>query len=351
MTRVSVVVPAYNVELYLTRCLDSLIGQTEANIEVIVVDDGSTDSTGEIADRYSAQDQRVRVVHRLNGGLSAARNSGLNIATGELVAFVDGDDWVDVQMLERMTERLQATKADVVVAGMQIDHHDAHEQLLSFHERRPPDLVIDVDNPLPDQFVDDALVNLLGYAWNKIYRRELISSNGLRFIEGLSLVEDIVFNAEALSKADRVALLDGAFVHYVQRPRVTLGTKTYPDLLDLRLRAVRATEKILTHLGVPEATRLSISSQMSLAALVMAVRSAALQEGNGAHRAEVLRRLLSVGGATSLFVLARRHREPRGRDAFTLALLHCGQLRAALLPMRAVVAVKAIRGTRFIRRF
>lgn len=350
MTKVSVVVPAYNVESFLPRCIDSLITQTETSIEIIVVDDGSTDSTGQVADRYAAQDSRVRVVHRFNGGLSAARNSGLDIAIGELVAFVDGDDWVDVKMLEGMAARLESTDADVVIAGMHIDQHDARERLLNSHDQRAPELVIDADNPLPGLFVDGSFVNLLGYAWNKIYRRELIASNGLRFVDGLSLVEDITFNAEALSKADRIALLDEAFVHYIQRPRVTLGTKTYQDLLDLRLRAVRAVEQILTHFGVPEEQRDYTASHMSLTALVMAVRTAAQQAGNGAHRADVLRNILSVDGTTFLLALARRHPGPRRRDRFTLTLLHRGQLRTVLLPMRAVVTVQAIRGACFIRR-
>ena len=95
MVLAAVVVAAHNIEPYLGRCLDSVVAQTESDIEVVVVDDGSTDSTGQVADRYSASDSRISVVHRENGGLSAARNTGLAQAHGQFVIFPDGDDWID----------------------------------------------------------------------------------------------------------------------------------------------------------------------------------------------------------------------------------------------------------------
>lgn len=349
MTSISVIVPAHNVEPYISRCLDSLLAQTVRDFEIILVDDGATDRTGAIADRYAARDHRVRVVHRVNGGLSAARNSGLDIATGELVSLVDGDDWVDPQMLERMAARMEESGADIVIAGMHVDHHDANERLLSSREERPPDLVVSPDRPISGGLVDDTLVNLLGYAWNKMYRREFIVSNALRFMEGVSLVEDTLFNAEALTRADSVALLDDAFVHYVQRPRVTLGTKTYRDLLALRLRAVEAVDKSLTALGADNDTRLAVAALKSQVTLVMAVRSAARQEGSLNRKAEALRNMVASEAATALDRLAQARPPRRCRDAITLTLLRNGHLRAALLPMRAVLAVEAVRLARRTR--
>ena len=104
---ISVIVPIYNVEPYLRRCVDSLLGQTYADFEVILVDDGSPDNCGAICDMYEARDDRVRVIHKPNGGLSDARNAGLEIARGEYIAFVDSDDWVTPDYLERMLEAMQ----------------------------------------------------------------------------------------------------------------------------------------------------------------------------------------------------------------------------------------------------
>ncbi|WP_256843089.1 glycosyltransferase family 2 protein [Ornithinimicrobium cryptoxanthini] len=347
MTKVSVVVPVYNVEPYLPRCLDSLLAQTERDFEIIVVNDGATDRSGQIADRYAARDRRVRVVHRVNGGLSAARNSGLEVASGEFISLVDGDDWVDAEMLERMVARLRDTGADVVVAGMHVDHHDNSEGLLSSKPVYPPDLVVDSDGPIPERLVNDTLVNLLGYAWNKMYRRELITTNGLRFAAGVSLIEDILFNAEALTKASRVALLEGAFVHYVQRPRVTLGTKTYPDQLDLRLRAIQAAEEALAALGADGDRAQAVTARRSQVALVMAVRSAASQEGTLSQQSDTLRRLLSADGARVLQSLAQLRPPERCRDAVTLTLLRRGRLRMALVPMRTLLALEDTRRSLF----
>ncbi len=100
MNKISVIVPAYNVESYLADCLDSILNQTYPNIEVIVIDDGSPDRSGEIAENYKQKDRRIKVIHQENGGLSVARNSGLDNATGEFVCFIDSDDWIEPDYLE-----------------------------------------------------------------------------------------------------------------------------------------------------------------------------------------------------------------------------------------------------------
>ena len=102
--KISVIVPVYKVEPYLRKCLDSIVGQTYQNLEIILVDDGSPDGCGAICDEYAAQDKRVRVIHKANGGVSSARNAGLTAATGEWIGWVDSDDWIEPDMYERMLE-------------------------------------------------------------------------------------------------------------------------------------------------------------------------------------------------------------------------------------------------------
>ena len=103
---ISVIVPVYNVEKYLNKCIDSIINQTYKNLEIILVDDGSQDSSGKICDEYTKKDNRIKVIHKENGGVSSARNIGLNNATGEWIAFIDADDWVDEEYLQTLFNRI-----------------------------------------------------------------------------------------------------------------------------------------------------------------------------------------------------------------------------------------------------
>ncbi|MBQ2236263.1 MAG: glycosyltransferase family 2 protein, partial [Muribaculaceae bacterium] len=112
---ISVIVPAYNVEAYLAQCLDSLLAQTYRNLEIIVVDDGSTDGTGALADDYAVADDRVRVIHQRNGGLSAARNAALNVMTGSLVMMVDSDDYVAPNCVATLLHTLESTESDIAM--------------------------------------------------------------------------------------------------------------------------------------------------------------------------------------------------------------------------------------------
>ncbi|MCF0156053.1 MAG: glycosyltransferase, partial [Veillonella sp.] len=117
MSKISVIVPIYNVEPYIHQCVDSIINQTYKDLEIILVDDGSPDNCGKICDEYAAKDDRVKVIHRPNGGLSAARNSGLDVATGEYIAFVDSDDYIACNMYSDMMEFMLKHKLDIVVCS------------------------------------------------------------------------------------------------------------------------------------------------------------------------------------------------------------------------------------------
>lgn len=118
MPNVSIIVPCYKVEQYLRQCVDSLINQTMKDIEIILVDDGSPDKSGEICDEYKAKDNRIKVIHKKNGGVSAARNDGLKVATGEYVVFVDSDDYVPVDAYELLYNKAIETSADMVIGDV-----------------------------------------------------------------------------------------------------------------------------------------------------------------------------------------------------------------------------------------
>ena len=115
--RISVIVPIYNTEKYLARCIESILCQTYTNLEIILVDDGSTDKSGDICDFYARKDNRVKVVHKENGGAAAARNFALNMVTGQYIGFVDSDDYTDIEMYQKLYEKAKQENADIVVCG------------------------------------------------------------------------------------------------------------------------------------------------------------------------------------------------------------------------------------------
>lgn len=202
---ISVIIPVYNMEGTLCRCVDSVLTQTYANLEVILVDDGSVDGSGRIADEYTAADTRVKVLHRENGGLSAARNSGLDAAGGDWIAFVDADDWIEPDAFEKLTAA--CVDAEVCAFGQ--------------FEERPAGAVKRLPADKPERITGEEAVErmILGEGirvsvWDKLYRRELFE--GIRFPEGYNF-EDVRTTWKLLEKARSVDLIPEPLYHYVQR--------------------------------------------------------------------------------------------------------------------------------------
>ena len=193
--RVSIIVPVYNVEATLARCLDSILAQSEPATEIICVNDGSTDSSPSILALYAARDPRIRVVDRENGGLSAARNSGLDAATGEYVMFVDSDDWIPADAVEKMLAVAYESGLPVVVSnGCAKDALAAPRKTSNDWRTVSPALV---------GFVRNRKIH--SSAWNKLYHRDVIGAQ--RFIEGI-LFEDWPFNTELFADIPAFALVD-----------------------------------------------------------------------------------------------------------------------------------------------
>ena len=153
MPKISVIIPVYNIENEVTRCIDSVMNQSFRDLEIILVDDGSIDNSGSICDEYQQRDVRIRVIHKENGGLSDARNVGMDAATGEYLAFVDGDDWIDVNMYKDMYEYMLEMKAEIAVCRYrEINGNDisfsgekktfsSHEALTHYMMEAQPNLI------------------------------------------------------------------------------------------------------------------------------------------------------------------------------------------------------------------
>ncbi len=222
---ISVIVPVYETQPYLRRCVDSILAQTYENLEVILVDDGSTDECPAICDDYAARDARVRVVHKANGGLSDARNAGLEIMTGEYVGFVDSDDWIDRDMYAYLLRSMSGTDAGIACC----DVYYVSQYKIKYKYNHT-DTVYDKETALNDLFFDKRE----NYAWNKLYRAGLWRD--VRFPKGLNF-EDLVTIYKTFERTSNVMYLREPKYYYVSRPDSISGTKDYRFRRDI-FRAV-----------------------------------------------------------------------------------------------------------------
>lgn len=230
----SVIVPIYNVAQYLRHCLDSLVAQTYANLELILVDDGSGDGSGEICDRYAAIDARIKVIHKNNGGVSSARNAGLAAATGEWIGWVDSDDWVEPDMFESMLFLALERDVDIAVCS-RIEHYSDHRVFWGWEQTT----VLDTEEALR-MLVQDRIMR--NYLWDKLFQRELF--DGITFPTGKTF-EDLMVVYRLIERAEYVACLPEAKYHYRQRE----DSITRKPTLEKKLALCSAFKKRLDGLG------------------------------------------------------------------------------------------------------
>lgn len=219
--KVSIIVPIYNVEKYIFRCIDSLINQTLKEIEIILVDDESPDSCPQICDEYVKKDSRIKVIHKKNEGLGFARNSGMKMATGEYVAFVDSDDWVDHTMYETIYNIARKEELDAVYTEFNVDYHPGYHVILHNEQifegsNEIEKLMLDMVGPEPEYNSD---VKFQVSACKAIYRLDLIKQYQISFHSERELIsEDLVFNIDFLRRAFRVKTLPLQMYYYWLNP-------------------------------------------------------------------------------------------------------------------------------------
>lgn len=223
MYDVSVIVPIYNVEQYIDRCIDSIVNQTDDNIEIILVDDGSTDSSSLKCDEYKNKDKRIKVIHKKNAGLGFARNSGLEIANGEYVLFIDSDDYIEKDMIKELYGTAKVNSADACYSDYFRDYDDKivkNERMKGcagiYNRQEVLNKIIPwVVGGAPDDKYDE----VLGWGvWKSLYKRDLIEKKGIKFhSEREYISEDIIFQLDFLTYASCVAVVEKPFYHYCLR--------------------------------------------------------------------------------------------------------------------------------------
>lgn len=217
---ISVIVPVYNVQEYLDKCIYTIINQTYKNLEIILIDDGSTDMSGKKCDEYQKYDSRIKVVHKKNAGLGYARNSGLDIATGKYILFVDSDDFLELEIIEKLYFKLSKTNSDTSYCGYYRYYDDEHIEKVpaEYNEKIFCNREI-IDNVLlemvagkPEQ-KKEALLSMS--VWHALYSNEIIKDNKLRFVSEREYIsEDIIFDIAYLQKAKKVCYIDTPLYFY-----------------------------------------------------------------------------------------------------------------------------------------
>ncbi len=219
---ISIIIPVYNNKQYLAECIESVINQTYSNLEIIVVDDGSTDGSSEILDTYGKQDKRIKVIHQENGGVSAARNTGLDIAKGDYIGFVDSDDYCVSTMYEQLLGVATKESADVVICTFVGDKKDVDNSSIIFNGK---DAVVEMNRGLL----------FMGHLPNKLLKKELISD--FRLNEHITILEDLLFLNYVLLGAKKVVFTNEELYYYRDNGESALRNSMFKSSYLSRLEA------------------------------------------------------------------------------------------------------------------
>ena len=206
MSMVSIIVPIYNIEGYIRECIDSILAQTYPDFELILVDDGSPDNCGRICDEYAEKDVRIKVIHKENGGLTSARNAGLSVAKGDWIMHVDGDDWIEPDMIESLIEAAKATEADLVFGDyMKYGPYAGNHKLPTWSNDKK-----------------DSMSRYIAYMmttiWGSIAKRSLYTEHSLKSPDGVNYCEDFHLIVRLCHFAKKIVNVHRPFYHYRYRP-------------------------------------------------------------------------------------------------------------------------------------
>ena len=221
---ISVIIPVYNVEQYLDRCVASVVKQTYKNLEIILVDDGSPDNCPAICDKWATKDNRIIVIHKENEGVSLARNSALDIAKGDYVCFVDSDDYVEKDFVSDLLDGITKNDADISICGLFNQDKSIKSNSLAQISSKEAKLML--FNIIDYPYVE-------GYVCNKMYKMDIIQNNSLRFDASLKMCEDTLFNYLYFDFTNNVCIIPNAKYHYCYRADSVMRVKPIQNDFDM----------------------------------------------------------------------------------------------------------------------
>ncbi|MFE5321204.1 glycosyltransferase [Paenibacillus sp. NPDC056579] len=299
--KVSIIVPIYNVEAYLSRCLDSLLSQTMKELEIIAVNDGSTDGCIPILDRYADQDDRLIVIHQANSGVSAARNVGIRIAQGEYIGFVDPDDWVETDMYDQLYRSATEDQADIVMCSYtrefgthaKVKHFQLPDKTVYRGDEVQSKLLRRLIGPLKEEMANPEFLDAWGTVWSKLYRSELIKENGIGFID-LAIVgtnEDSLFNIHTVYHARSFVFLNRPYYHYWRVNAASLTSSYKADLKDKWFRLYGFMESFIAEKRLPPEYSTALNNRICLNTLGLGLNTI---NGSGIPAWEKIKKLSTI---------------------------------------------------------
>ncbi len=246
--KLSIVVPDYNLEKYIARCLDSLLHQTYHNLEIIVVDNGSTDSSGAICDEYAAKDNRIKVIHQENKGAGGSRNTGIDNATGEYITFVDGDDFVDSYMMEKMMSAIITFNADMAVCRYrQVSINEEYVEK-PFEEGKV--CILDNYEMLRAYCEESESLVIQNALWNKVIKRQYL--DGIRMWENRKY-EDVAFSLKMIKNVPKTVYIDTPMYNYIiDRSDSGINDQSYKTLVRDQFEGYREKDRLFKEMGKEE---------------------------------------------------------------------------------------------------
>jgi glycosyltransferase EpsH len=330
---VSIIVPVYNVASYLRQCLDSLVSQTLNDIEIILVDDGSTDGSGAICDDYAARDRRFRVVHQPNQGVAAARNTALALVSGEFLMCVDGDDWIDPETCAMAVETLQRHQADILIFDYVREFNGRSEPKNIFPQ---DELVLDpaatrirlcrrLFGIMGEELAAPEKADAISPVWGKLYRSGLVKQSGARFVDlaEIGSYEDGLFNAWVFGLAQKAVYVRRHWYHYRKTNAGSITTR-YREALPRQWR--RLFGLMREHLDSLQATpdfHQALDNRIALSLIGLGLNECANPNGHWA-RIQALKTILNTPEyRNALRQLPLRHFPIHWYVFFGLAKLGC----------------------------
>lgn len=266
MAEVSIIVPVYQVENYIRQCVDSILAQTFTDFELILVDDGSKDQSGKICDEYAGMDQRVKVIHKENGGVAAARNSGIACACGNYLCFVDADDWIEDTMIEKCIFQLKENDADMLRHGHTMELWK-DEKCVNEEKKNAPDFTKALTHNQIAEQMERFWQNCSNYVWNYFFTKEAIGV--IRFPE-IRISEDHIFVLKVLENCKKICFLSEDSYHYCMRMGSS-ANRWQEEGIECQLEMIQACHHFMDSFGIDAERKKKLMSNITLNAYSYAI--------------------------------------------------------------------------------
>lgn len=304
MAEVSIIVPVYQVENYIRQCVDSILAQTFTDFELILVDDGSKDQSGQICDAYAGMDERVKVIHQKNSGVAAARNNGIACANGSYMCFVDADDWIEDTMIANCISRIKEIDADILRHGHTMELWKG-EKCVNEEKKNAPNFAKALTHNQIAKEMENFWQNCSNYVWNYFFKKETIGQ--IRFPE-IKISEDHIFVLEVLENCEKICFLSENSYHYCMRMGSS-ANRWQETGIWCQLEMVRACHHFMDRFGIKAERKKGLMSNIILNAYSYAIYLLCFPECNWSVKEKLvkireLREKLEVDQYTSYAVLS-----------------------------------------------